>query len=288
MASAKEQRNISTYIFLHLNTTCLPKEGECRVTELCLLAVNKNDLHKKSFEFPRVTNKLVLCLNPEREILHKATEISYLTNEKLIHQQSFTSKTASQIKFFLKHLEEPVCLVAHYGNGFDFPVLKDEIMRVGKEKLLDEILCADSLEILRSLDGGKKKEVDIASTSSLKRKSSHILNEGPKLKKSKTAPVTSKQTKSNQGHNRVSPGLKKSQSFPAQSTSQDRPFDLRIYYTTMFGKEPEQSHTAEGFCKALVEVAQAKPQFFEMVDTYAEQFSDCSRIKPSLGSGKVH
>lgn len=282
MASAKEQRNISTYVFLHLNTTCLPKEGECRVTELCLLAVNKNDLHKNS-EFPRVTNKLVLCLNPEREILHKATEISYLTNEKLIHQQSFTPKPASQIKFFLKHLEEPVCLVAHYGNGFDFPVLKDELMRVRKGILLDKILCADSLDILHLLDSEKKEKVDIASTSSLKRKSSHNLNEGPKLKKSKTAPVTSKQTTSNQGHSQVSTWLKKSQSCPAQSPSQDTPFALRIYYRNMFGKEPEQSHTAEGFCKALVEVAQVTPRFFKKVNTCAK---DLKLIVPtSAGEG---
>lgn len=269
MASEKEQQNISTFVFLHHNTTCQPKHGECRVTEVCLLAVNKNDLQYSEgtkSELPRITNKLTLCFNPEREILQKATKGSRLTNEDLIHQKTFTLETASQIKSFLKHLEKPVCLVANYGKGFDFPVLKNELIRVNKKKMFDGIFCVDSRDILISLNATKTKVgVDVASASSSKRKSSHIPDRDvrPRLKKSKTGPVASKQTTGNQGHSQASPGLKKSQSFPAQSTSDDTPFALRIYYRNMFGEEPEQSHTAEGYCKALVEIAQATPRFLK-------------------------
>ena len=56
------------------------------------------------------------------------------------------------INGFLSHLEEPVCLIAHYGNGYDFPLLKAELNRIS-QSLSAGIYCADSLELFRSLDG---------------------------------------------------------------------------------------------------------------------------------------
>ena len=52
----------------------------------------------------------------------------------------------------MDHLTKPICLLAHNGYRFDFPVLKAELNRTG-ENLCEDILCADTLEAFRSLDG---------------------------------------------------------------------------------------------------------------------------------------
>ena len=55
------------------------------------------------------------------------------------------------LTLFIKQLVPPICLVAHNGNGFDFPLLKAELNRLGRD-LPSEILCVDSLEVLQALD----------------------------------------------------------------------------------------------------------------------------------------
>lgn len=42
----------------------------------------------------------------------------------LEHESSFNQDAANILTNFLKHLRQPVCLVAHNGYSFDFPVLK--------------------------------------------------------------------------------------------------------------------------------------------------------------------
>ena len=56
------------------------------------------------------------------------------------------------MSIFLKRLEPPVCLIAHNGFGFDFPLLKGELSSIGCS-LPDGILCADTWLMCRSLDG---------------------------------------------------------------------------------------------------------------------------------------
>lgn len=47
---------------------------------------------------------------------------------------------------------KPICLLAHNGNRFDFPLLVAELRRI-KQCFDEEILCADTYEMFRSLDG---------------------------------------------------------------------------------------------------------------------------------------
>jgi hypothetical protein len=41
---------------------------------------------------------------------------------------------------FLNRLKTPMCMIAHYGFKFDFPILKSEIANVGKVLLMQFIL----------------------------------------------------------------------------------------------------------------------------------------------------
>lgn len=74
-----------------------------------------------------------------------------LYNDALERQNDFSSATVSLVDAFLSHLEQPVCLIAHYGNGFDYPLLKAELKRINQPLSLD-IFCVDSIDIFRSLD----------------------------------------------------------------------------------------------------------------------------------------
>lgn len=80
MATGQSSNEMSTYVFLHLNTTCLPGECQpCRITEICLLAVNKKGLKISQHgipEMPRVLQKLVFCLEPGNDIQEEARQIS--------------------------------------------------------------------------------------------------------------------------------------------------------------------------------------------------------------------
>ena len=56
------------------------------------------------------------------------------------------------LRLFLSRLDSPVCLVAHNGFEYDYPLLAAELTRVGRT-LPDTVLCTDSLLALRDLDG---------------------------------------------------------------------------------------------------------------------------------------
>ena len=75
-----------------------------------------------------------------------------LYNDNLERQRDFSKDTVTLLNSFLSHLEQPVCLIAHNGNGYDFPLLQAELERI-KQHLIGDILCVDSLEVFRVLDG---------------------------------------------------------------------------------------------------------------------------------------
>lgn len=146
------ENKMKTLVFLDFEATGLLGPAQRpRITELCLLAVHRDDL-SAGIGFPRVLNKLTLCLNPKKSIQMGSSQITGLYNDTLERQKDFSPTTVTMINGFLSHLAEPVCLIAHYGNGYDFPLLKAELNRIN-QSLGDGIYCADSLELFRSLDG---------------------------------------------------------------------------------------------------------------------------------------
>jgi hypothetical protein len=58
------------------------------------------------------------------------------------------------LEHFVEHLTTPVCLVAHYGLGFDFPLLQSELVKTGSQ-LQSDLLVLDSLEALKQVFADK-------------------------------------------------------------------------------------------------------------------------------------
>ena len=79
----------------------------------------------------------------------KASELTGLKTEVLAKQPLFDEDSVTMINLFLKRLPGPVCLVAHNGDKFDFPLLKAQIDRTG-ESLLRDVKCVDSLKVSNS------------------------------------------------------------------------------------------------------------------------------------------
>jgi three prime repair exonuclease-1 len=73
----------------------------------------------------------------------EVSSITGLDNYNLTGQDKFDKSTGDLLNAFLSRLPFPVCLVAHNGNAYDFPLLEAELEKLGT-KLDAEILCADS------------------------------------------------------------------------------------------------------------------------------------------------
>lgn len=137
----------STYkslVFFDLEATDLPHSRPA-ITELSFVAVslfvyhpferNHNDFDfqcsSDHFEncspgtpiLPRVLYKLTLCVNPMKKIVPEAVVITGLDNFLLQDEDVFNAKKVRLLSTFLENLQQPVCLVAHNGNVFDFPLL---------------------------------------------------------------------------------------------------------------------------------------------------------------------
>lgn len=156
--------NIRTLVYFDCETTGLMKEDP-KMTELSFVAVGLDDLldmHSKIEDFkenqdptlswvqPRILPKLTLIINPDKKISADATKFSSgLTNEQLSGHAKF-EKAVHVIVDFLCHLPGPICLVAHHGKWFDFPLLLLEIETARAELSLNinQIFCVDSHEVI--------------------------------------------------------------------------------------------------------------------------------------------
>ncbi|KAK3593691.1 hypothetical protein CHS0354_013587 [Potamilus streckersoni] len=146
------KNKFATLVFMDMETTGLIEHGKNpMIMELCLVSVQREDLLNEN-STARVLNKLLLCFNPGKPISAKASELTGLYNDCLESQHVFCLETAQLINGFLQHLPQPVCLLAHNGNHFDFPILLAELNKIN-QSLASTVFCADSLEAFRSLDG---------------------------------------------------------------------------------------------------------------------------------------
>ena len=89
---------------------------------------------------PRILNKLTLCVYPMATIVPLVSSLTGLDNYNLTGQSNFDRNIGNLLNIFLSCLPSPVCLIAHNGSEYDFPLLKAEM---GKAKLGSEILCVD-------------------------------------------------------------------------------------------------------------------------------------------------
>ena len=156
---------INTLVYFDLEATGLKSSGKPRITEISLVAVSKQDvldLHENTMNLvkskkcveqrmsqynalmlPRVLNKMTICVYPMATIMPLVSSITGLDNYNLTSQASFDKNTGDLLCNFLDRLPSPVCLVAHNGKLYDFPLLKAELETSGS-KLSSSVLCVDS------------------------------------------------------------------------------------------------------------------------------------------------
>ncbi|CAG4951846.1 unnamed protein product [Parnassius apollo] len=137
--------SIATYVFLDLETTGLPVEetNRTKITELSMVAVKRQHLLlTRAGAAPRVQNKLTICFNPGRMVQPGCTTTTGLCNDLLEHETKFNEDAFNAINSFLNILTKPVCLIAQNGHNFDFPILKNHLVKLSV-KFSDDLLCAD-------------------------------------------------------------------------------------------------------------------------------------------------
>ena len=152
--------DIRTFVYFDLEATGLKSSGRPRVCEISLIAVDSSDildLHKSLLNsvrtnedtsiqvetfYPRIVNKLTLCVYPMATIVPLVSSMADLDNYNLTGQSKFDRKIGNLLNIFLSCVPSPVCLVAHNGSQYDFPLLKAEMEKAGT-KIGSEILCVD-------------------------------------------------------------------------------------------------------------------------------------------------
>lgn len=78
--SPRQHEEIGTFVFLDLESTgLLDLKENCRITELCMIAVRRMDM-LSSGPLPRVLNKVTLCLNPIKPISAFSSQITGKSN----------------------------------------------------------------------------------------------------------------------------------------------------------------------------------------------------------------
>ncbi|XP_053153774.1 three prime repair exonuclease 2-like [Hemicordylus capensis] len=154
-------RPIETFVFMDLEATGLPPSRP-KIAEMCLFSVNRHALENPQYSnsfpkptplFPHLVDKLCIYINPDKPFTPTASSITGLNNEVFANnkKQSFNLHVFHMITAFFSRQHPPICLVAHNGYGYDFPLLKAELSALGISAL-DEIYCADTIKAMKALD----------------------------------------------------------------------------------------------------------------------------------------
>ncbi|XP_063150338.1 three prime repair exonuclease 2 [Candoia aspera] len=150
-----ERQDYQTFVFLDIETTGLPRD-QPRMAELCLFAVHHSSLppssQKNELQLPRIIDKLTLCIDPQKPFTKRAKDITGLSNQQLEQncKPEINHSLMEILKGFLDRQAHPICLVAHNGLGFDFPLLRKELQQIGTD-LPPNTGCLDTLPALKEL-----------------------------------------------------------------------------------------------------------------------------------------
>ena len=322
-------QEIKTLVYFDLEATGLKSSGRPRVCEISLVAVNVSDmlclcdtimdqLNRRRKEnsliqvdsiSPRVVNKLSLCVYPMATIVPDVTNITGLDNYNLTGQTKFDKDIANMLNIFLSRLSSPVCLVAHNGNLYDFPLLKAELEKAGQE-LDSQILCVDSYVGIKEifLEREDRKEKGIVEDRKMEKSDmrNHVKIEidavaaqmkiGEKRKfqenicsskivtkqENETTPVKS----CKEGTLNIS-GKSNQVYYPEKSPprkilkfcNMPKSFSLINLHKHLLGCEPAQSHGAEADCMTLMRVtAVLGKDWLGWVQENCSRFNDCKKM----------
>lgn len=147
---------INSFVFFDIETTGLRSCDPPKITELAFVACSRAHLLDPDNEkIPRVIFKLLLPLNPMKMIHPESTRITrnaipieyikliqmnfdfllysfktVLDNWKLENCKKMDANTVEIMNCFFNQLNKPICLVAHNGNKFDYPILKEHLKKL--------------------------------------------------------------------------------------------------------------------------------------------------------------
>ncbi|KAK9886840.1 hypothetical protein WA026_018490 [Henosepilachna vigintioctopunctata] len=131
-------KKISNFAFLHIKS-----DKNKRMTQLCISAIESEII--VSGNAKRVDNKTInLCFNPSG-------------GEQSEHKP-FSPSDVDYIRKFFESIDGPICFVAHYGFGYDYAILKEELNRI-ERKFDMEIFCVDTTQFFRNHVNGKIKNM---------------------------------------------------------------------------------------------------------------------------------
>ena len=256
---------INTFVFLDLETSALYRMDKPKIMELSLAAVHRNALcqsgNVSSQLVPRVLDKITLCFNPNKQVEPKSFELTGLDNFNIVDsaKEIFDDDAVKLMQLFLRRQEQPVCLVAHNGNNFDFQLLRTELNKIN-QSLGDDILCADSLIGFYETDMEENKGSDTSSTDG-KSSVAEVNNTTPakRARLDETPSTPSKQ-----------PG--RSMPYDAKTTQS---YSLASVYKRTFGQDLPQAHSAEGDVLGLIKICKARGQkICQWMDKNAMRLSD--------------
>uniref|UniRef100_A0A6B2EKL9 Putative three prime repair exonuclease 1 n=1 Tax=Phlebotomus kandelakii TaxID=1109342 RepID=A0A6B2EKL9_9DIPT len=153
---------IKSFIFFDTEGTGLPQfNGPAKIVEISLVACSVDHFVASSSgetpQIPRVLHKLSLCVNPFKRICEESSRITGLDNYKVEFESKLGVRELEMIKSFVERLQQPVCLVAHNGNGYDFPLLRKEFIK-HNVAVPEGLLCVDSLVVFRKIDQARDRE----------------------------------------------------------------------------------------------------------------------------------
>lgn len=93
-----------------------------------------------------------ISFNPGTLVPLDVMNITGLSNELLENQTKFNYDTGQLIQSFLSHLPKPICIIAHNGMRYDFPLLNAELFKANFNGMNDpEIFIMDSLVALKHI-----------------------------------------------------------------------------------------------------------------------------------------
>ena len=103
-------------------------------------------------KLPRVLHKSSRLCNPLKTVYPNCEDVTGLNNFMLEYLLPFDVKYCNSVMELLR-LPKPVCLIAHSGFDFDSQIIVAEFIKATETNFdFGDILCADSLMILRTLD----------------------------------------------------------------------------------------------------------------------------------------
>ena len=143
---------VKTLVYFDLEATGFKSSRRPRISELSLIAVNVHDVLQMNKEMTENMEHRTI-----ESCVHQTSDITGLDNYNLTGQSKFSKSTGDLINNFLSLLPAQVCLVAHNGNAYDFPLVKAELEKAGTQ-LKSDVFCIDSYVGIRQL---LKKEEDI-------------------------------------------------------------------------------------------------------------------------------